>query len=320
MRLWFVTHSLVSIFAFVFVFWGICICICLLGYLNLWIDGVSEWERERGVEPVAEIPDWMVIRLSDGSPEREQLISDRNYKSTKIHMTDNKNTNKLQNHKIQNVKIRLSDGSPEREELISDQGGELESKTACHRTAFAQPWLDKFADKRKWCAQQDEPTLTTKVVNSFGIVLLNKIQCLFCWQHSWTKYLSGDHSAPRKVAMIWLITSATTLLLILATTTLLDNNNISVHFSLSLHSQVPSTKYKAAPSTKYPAPASIMQHPAGGSPSTTHCSDAVSFYRGGLPTRKSWNFWTLPELGGGRDVPLPRFFFGIFLTDESLKN
>ena len=26
--------------------------------------------RERGVEPVAEIPDWMVIRLSDGSQER----------------------------------------------------------------------------------------------------------------------------------------------------------------------------------------------------------------------------------------------------------
>ena len=51
-------------------------------------------ERERGVEPVAEIPDWMVIRLSDGSPEREQLISDRNYKSTKIHMTEHKNTNK----------------------------------------------------------------------------------------------------------------------------------------------------------------------------------------------------------------------------------
>ena len=106
-------------------------------------------ERERGVEPVAEIPDWMVIRLSDGSPEREQLISDRNYKSTKIHMTEHKNTNKLQNHKLQNVKIGLSDGSPEREELISDQGGELESKTACHRTAFAQPWLAKFANKRK---------------------------------------------------------------------------------------------------------------------------------------------------------------------------
>ena len=64
-------------------------------------------------------------------------------------MTENKNTNKLQNHKIQNVKIRLSDGSPEREELISDQGVELESKTACHRTAFAQPGLDKFANKRK---------------------------------------------------------------------------------------------------------------------------------------------------------------------------
>ena len=56
-----------------------------------------------------------MIRLSDGSPEREQLISDRNYKSTKIHMTEHKNTNKLQNHKIQNVKIRLSDASPERE-------------------------------------------------------------------------------------------------------------------------------------------------------------------------------------------------------------
>ena len=120
-------------------------------------------ERERGVEPVAEIPDWMVIRLSDGSPEREQLISDRNYKSTKIHMTEHKNTNKLQNLKIQNVIIHLSDGSPEREELISDQGGELESKTACHRTAFAQPWLDKFANKRKRCAQQDEHTLKKKL-------------------------------------------------------------------------------------------------------------------------------------------------------------
>ena len=34
---------------------------------------VSQMERERGVgvEPVAEIPDWMVIRcLSDGSQER----------------------------------------------------------------------------------------------------------------------------------------------------------------------------------------------------------------------------------------------------------
>ena len=64
-------------------------------------------------------------------------------------MTEHKNTNKLQNLKIQNVKIRLSDGSPKREGLISDQGGELESKTACHRTAFAQPWLAKFANKRK---------------------------------------------------------------------------------------------------------------------------------------------------------------------------
>ena len=35
-----------------------------------------ERERERGVEPVAEIPDWMVIRLSDGSQERGELISD----------------------------------------------------------------------------------------------------------------------------------------------------------------------------------------------------------------------------------------------------
>ena len=63
-------------------------------------------------------------------------------------MTEHKNTNKLENLKIQNVKIRLSDGSPKREGLISDQGGELESKTVCHRTAFAQPWMAKFANKR----------------------------------------------------------------------------------------------------------------------------------------------------------------------------
>ena len=34
-------------------------------------SNASQWrERGRGVEPVAEIPDWMVIRLSDGSQER----------------------------------------------------------------------------------------------------------------------------------------------------------------------------------------------------------------------------------------------------------
>ena len=37
----------------------------------MYFEGVIRCSpRERGVEPVAEIPDWMVIRLSDGSQER----------------------------------------------------------------------------------------------------------------------------------------------------------------------------------------------------------------------------------------------------------